>query len=215
MNDFLNFLNQNKKTNDFLTGTVVTTYPLTVKIIPSDSAINAVCTNNLNGLVVGSRVILQKFQNQFIAIAVIGNHSLTKCILSKTATQSIPTATYTKITFGTGEEDYDPLGMHDISTNNTRITVPTEGVYNIVISGRFANSSSGSARLGYIYVNNSQINSVSSIFDSVGRSAFTSSLNLYLSANDYVEFVVYQASGSNLDIGGSASLQTHFSVIKV
>lgn len=204
-----------QKANDFLMGTVYSLSPFKVTLITGDTAIPAVMTTNLQSVAVGSRVLLVRFGNQFIAIAILGNGAIEKCILKDTSTHTTTTATYFKMPFGTGTTISDTLSMHSESTNNTRITVPTDGFYNISINSRFANSTSGSGRLGYIYVNNSQVNSVSSTFDSSGRSAFSTSINYYLSANDYVEFVVYQASGGDLNIGGVSASASNFSVIKI
>lgn len=54
-------------------GTVSTLDPLTVTLLPSDTAIPVVSTTNLLGLRIGSRVLLQKFQNQLIATNVLGD----------------------------------------------------------------------------------------------------------------------------------------------
>jgi hypothetical protein len=74
MHDFLKELNKNKK-EPYLTGTVSNLDPLQVKIIPTDDAINVVATSNLHGLIIGSRLLLLKFQDQFIALCVIQNNS--------------------------------------------------------------------------------------------------------------------------------------------
>lgn len=215
MSDFMKFLSKNRNSNDFLTATVTTLNPLTAKIIPTDAAINVVSTNNLNGVVVGSRILMLKYLDQFIGIAVIGNYSLEKCILRRTTSQTISNVSFDKIEFGSGTEEYDPLSMHDISTNNTRITIQTDGIYNVNVSGRWASSTSGNGRLIYIYINNGQYMSVTNEYDSTGRAANNASLNLSLEKDDYVEMVVYQASGGDLAFGGSGYSSIHFSVIKV
>jgi hypothetical protein len=215
MSDFLKFLKSNKKTDNYLTATVATLNPLTAKIIPTDDAVNVVMTNNLAGIVVGSRILMLKFLDQFIGIAVLGNHALTQCILRRTTAQSIPTATATEIEFGSGTEVYDPLSMHDTSTNNTRITIPIDGMYHITAGGRFSNSTGGSSRILYISVNGGNVNSVCSTIDSSGRWANTNSITHELSVNDYVEMSVYQNVGTNLDFGGSSYNSINFSVIKI
>lgn len=214
-NNLLDFLSKNRKTNDFLTGTVYTLSPLTVKIIPTDDAINVVSTSNLLGIQTGSRVLLLRYLDQFIAIAVINKAPLERCILRKTSSQSIPDTTFTKIEFGSGTEESDVLGMHDTATNNTRITIPSDGLYSINISGRWTNSTSGSARLLYVYINNSQYMSISNEFDSSGRAANNGTINLPLETDDYVELAVYQATGGSLSFGGSGYSSVYFSVIKL
>lgn len=215
MNDFFKFLKSNKKTENYLTATVASLNPLTAKIIPDDDAVNVVMTNNLAGIVVGSRILMIKFLDQFVGIAVLGNHVLTQCILRKTTAQSIPDSTSTEIEFGSGTEIYDPLDMHDTSTNNTRITTPSDGMYHITVGGRFANSTGGSSRILYLNVNGGNVNSVASTIDSSGRWANTDSITHELSANDYVEMSVYQNTGGALDFGGSSYNSIFFSVIKI
>lgn len=72
MSDLLKYLSKFKKDNDYLTGTVYTVSPLTVKIIPTDTAIPVVSTTNLTNLKVGSRLLLLRFGDQLIGMAVIG-----------------------------------------------------------------------------------------------------------------------------------------------
>jgi hypothetical protein len=61
-----------KKDESFIMATCYTTYPLTVKILPTDSAINAVPTTGMSGLNVGSRLLCLRYGNQLIAIANLG-----------------------------------------------------------------------------------------------------------------------------------------------
>jgi hypothetical protein len=206
----------NKNTGQqFYTGTVITLNPLTVKLFADDTAIPVVPTSNLFGVAVGSKLIFTKIDNQFFAIGIINNFNLTKCLLNKTAVQSIPTATFTKITFDATQEIYDPLSMHDGTTNNTRITIQSTGIYQINSGGRYESSTNGDARLIYIYINNAAINSIAGEFDSTGRFSGANSVILSLSANDYVEMAVYQGSGGNLNFGGTTYNQIHFSVIQI
>jgi hypothetical protein len=74
MHDFLKELNKNNESN-YLTGTVSSLNPLQVKIIPTDDSINVVPTSNLHGVAVGSRLLLTKLQDQFIALCVIQSNS--------------------------------------------------------------------------------------------------------------------------------------------
>lgn len=66
------FLNKQFDKTDYL-ATVTNLSPLEVELIPNDTAIPVVSTTGLIGLKVGSRVLLKKTSNQFIAIAVIGS----------------------------------------------------------------------------------------------------------------------------------------------
>jgi hypothetical protein len=59
----------------------------------------------------------------------VKNSEMHRCCVTKSADQSISTATWTKITFD--QEEYDVGSMHDNSTNNTRITIKEAGQYRI------------------------------------------------------------------------------------
>ena len=73
MNNIFSYLNDKINNKDtFITATVTTISPLTVKIIPTDTAIPVVSTTNLTNLKVGSRVLLLRYNDQLIAISVIG-----------------------------------------------------------------------------------------------------------------------------------------------
>lgn len=60
-----------KEENQFLTGTVYTTNPLTVKLTPTDSAISCIASGGLTGVKVGSRLVLFKYLNKYIAMSII------------------------------------------------------------------------------------------------------------------------------------------------
>jgi hypothetical protein len=67
----------NKKIEpNILIGTVDSLNPLMVTLITGDTAIPVVETTGLIGLKIGSRVVLQRFLNQFIAIAIIGKSAI-------------------------------------------------------------------------------------------------------------------------------------------
>jgi len=59
--------------NNFKIATVTALSPLTVKILSTDDNLKVISTTNLLGLRIGSRVLLQKFQNQLIATNVLGD----------------------------------------------------------------------------------------------------------------------------------------------
>jgi len=67
-----NIINKEKQ-ELFFTGIVASVSPLTVKLYPGDDAINVISTSGLNGLTVGSNVLMIKYLNKFIIISVIGN----------------------------------------------------------------------------------------------------------------------------------------------
>ena len=89
-NDYKYLINQAPK-DYFLTGTVATLKPITVKLIPTDQSIGAVTTTHLNNINVGSRVLMVRGFNQLIIVAVIGspNHLTDLITVSLNTTQAI------------------------------------------------------------------------------------------------------------------------------
>ena len=215
MKDLLsNIVNKKDDKNQLYTGIVSSINPLEVKFYPGDDAISAIATNGLTGLIVGSNVLMVKYLSKFIVINVIGNDSLHKCILERTTTQSIPTSTETSAEFGSGTEEYDPLSMHDTSTNNDRITIQKDGIYSCTAGCAFAANATGS-RITYIKVNSDTDACARFSVDSGGHWRATISRTLVLSKDDYVRFRVYQSSGGDLNIGGTGVYKSFLSVVKI
>jgi hypothetical protein len=119
-------------------------------------------------------------------------------LLTKSAAQSISNTTWTLVSWD--QEQYDTDTMHDNTTNNTRITIKTAGVYLFTFSGEWAVNSTG-VRLAAFSVNSGQriVQSLSPA-TSDSRGAFNLSMIRKLAVNDYVEVSVYQNSGGNLNL---------------
>ena len=88
-----------KEPSNILIGTVVSLSPLTVTLLPEDTAIPVVPTTNLFGITINSRIVLQRFGTQFIGIGVIGSPKIDCIEIRKTTEQAITTTTATKIEF--------------------------------------------------------------------------------------------------------------------
>jgi len=93
-----------KKDKDREIGTVTDFNPLRVEIVPGDNEIEAIPTTNLFGIEIGSRVLLEKFLNQYIAVAVIGSPKVDCIEILKTTEQAITTTDATKIQFDSVSE---------------------------------------------------------------------------------------------------------------
>ena len=134
------------------------------------------------------------------------------CKITKSASQSIPNATLTAITWN--QESYDTDGMHDTVTNNTRVTFNTTGKYSVLaqaeweIAGgvfRFLeimkNGSGGIARVRYGAEGASE-----NIVPYVGE----------FQVGDYIELCVYQDAGGNIDFeSGTGVMNTYLEVRKI
>lgn len=130
---------------------------------------------------------------------------LKACVLRGTSNQTIPTASWTDVTWDS--EETDPENWHSNSTNPERITVSEDGLYLITAHASFYSSAATSA-LVRVLINNSTTNINSMSFYGDG-SSFTDTAALtypaILSAGDYIVMAVYQNSGGNVNLGKDAS----------
>lgn len=130
-----------------------------------------------------------------------------RCRLTKSATQSIPNTTTTAITFDV--EDFDDGGMHSTTTNTSRITVPTGGAGTYLVGAHveFAQNATG-VRTLLITVNGTATQTTVRDNSPSGSSAtrLACSSLVALVAGDYVEVLVVQTSGGNLNVAASCNL---------
>lgn len=161
--------------------------PLKTKFYDDDTAIN-VSTLNVFGLKVGSKVLMMKYNSNFVIIGVIGNVTQSYCMLTRTTSQSIPTSTNTAVDFSSGSIVLDPENMFD-GTN--KITVPADGLYNFNVAFRFQDSTASTTRIVEIHLNGSRIHSKSASPDGAGRYGVNLSLNLNLTKDDYLQVFIY------------------------
>ena len=134
------------------------------------------------------------------------------CKVTKSASQSIPNATLTAITWN--QESYDTDGMHDTVTNNTRVTFNTAGKYSVLaqaeweIAGgvfRFLeirkNGGGGIAR-----VRSAQVGATENVVPYVGE----------FQVGDYIELCVYHDAGGNIDFeSGTGVMDTYLEAHKI
>lgn len=116
-----------------------------------------------------------------------------------TATQSIPNATYTALTFDS--EQYDTDSIHSTASNTDRLTCTTAGVYHITANVHFDVSATG-GRIAAIVHNNitfvqRQVLDPSSVA-SFGTQ-FVVSADYQCAAGDYFQLQVYQTTGGALN----------------
>lgn len=121
----------------------------------------------------------------------------------------------TRLSFN--EESYDTRDLHSNTTNNSRLTAPVSGVYQInAIVYWYARTSPGDvtkARQTSIIKNADQSGSGDQVGVSTGPSSSNAgvsqplSTQVYLQAGDYVEVWVWQSSGVSLDVGGNSQFE--------
>ena len=113
-NKYNAILNKEQDSN-FIMATVATVNPLTVKIYSSDTAISAIPTENLVNVSVGSRVLLAKYGNQFIATAIIADYA-----------PAIGSGGYVKKETGTDRTSTTSSDDPDLT-----LTLPKNGIYRV------------------------------------------------------------------------------------
>lgn len=137
------------------------------------------------------------------------------CRVYHNTNQSINDSTWTALVLNA--ERFDTDTMHDTSTNNSRITINTAGVYQITGNVEFA-AKSTNVRLLAIYVNSIATGTRIALVTALGSSAPTRMgiSTLYsLDQNDYVELCVYQNSGGALNITYAPAASPEFTAVKV
>lgn len=131
------------------------------------------------------------------------------------ANQSIPNGVVTSLAFNS--ERFDTDNIHDLITNNSRLTCRTAGKYLIVGNCAFEFNSTG-ARLVEITKNGSlylvQVSS-NAVTTAGWGTNFSASVIEDMNVNDYVELQVLQTSGVAVNILSMANFTPEFMMIKV
>jgi hypothetical protein len=130
---------------------------------------------------------------------------LDSCTVFNNAVQEIANNTETAATWNS--EDHDSGTMHDNSTNPSRITVPATNKYTASANVQFEVNAGG---IRYAYIRKNGTTRVSEIiYDKNPDGTYVSTLHietgtLALTSSDYLEVIVYQNSGTELDIGAAS-----------
>ena len=124
------------------------------------------------------------------------------CRVYHSAAQSISNASLTALAFDS--ERYDTDGMHDTSSNNSRITFARAGKYLVGFTVTFPLDVDG-IRVLKIRKNGSTViaEDAKTASNKRDHSQTLNTLALF-AAGDYIEFLVYQTSGGNLDVNSAA-----------
>lgn len=123
------------------------------------------------------------------------------------ATQSIANNAEVAIAFTS--EAYDTDGMHDNSTNNTRVVCKTAGIYSIVGGVQFDSNSTGLREVAIKLNGATYLQYVRVDANAGGTHYININTQHQLAVNDYVELVVKQTSGGALNVlsgGGTPNL---------
>jgi hypothetical protein len=103
-------------------------------------------------------------------------------------------------------EDIDTNSIHDNTTNNSRMTIPTGYGGKWLVNGAIScGSSAAGVRSLYLYKNTSLIAAWDNPTPNTGTATYNFAYTLNLVAGDYVEMRFYQNSGGNLNAVGNAA----------
>lgn len=148
-----------------------------------------------------------------ITIAASGGTTLDRCLVYRSGSQSISSATPTFATFNA--EVYDSNSLHSTVTNTTRITIATTGAYAVAFWGQFASNSTG-YRSSAIYKNGTDVLDTQAHPAASGTvSGVANSIHASLTAGDYLEVQVEQTSGGSLNLLGLTGTQPFFAVHQI
>lgn len=125
---------------------------------------------------------------------------------SNSGLQAIGNAASTAVTFDTNI-DAIPSTIHNTGSNTSRFVAPIAGFYQIEAGGQFAASAGGSTRFMWF-----RKNGTTAICTFAGGPLANASASAGLSGNcavtlatsDYIELMVFQDSGGNLNFGNNA-----------
>lgn len=138
------------------------------------------------------------------------------CRVHHSTNQTITSGSQTVLNFDI--EIFDDGAMHDTSTNNSRITIPTGGggVYLAGFEFRMANTDQAGTRYGRLLLNGTTglANAEHLPTDLTAVSQTTTAL-VELAAADYIEVAALQNSGANLNTNRTASYTPIFWAIWV
>lgn len=136
--------------------------------------------------------------------------------VSSTADQAVNASTPTAVAFG--NDILDVYAMHDIETNNSRITIPTgmDGKYLISAEVEFASNFTGVRTVG-IKLNDSSYPAFTRMAAANGDATIVSVVTpgpVALAATNYVEVEVVHSSSAALNVVGTNGY-TKFGLVKV
>lgn len=125
--------------------------------------------------------------------------------------QTIPTATNASLSFN--QERFDTDTMHDTSTNPTRLTATTAGIYAISGNLRWAANATGK-RLLNVQLDGSTIIAEVQIDPTAGIRSQCISTLYSLSVGQYVRLRVFQNSGGDLVVVSEGNFSPEFSMVR-
>ena len=140
------------------------------------------------------------------------------CLTYKTGSQSLSNANQTYISFDA--EVYDTDAIHNNSTNNGRLTVPTGngGYWFIYALGSYDTSTGGGNRMNSFIVNRTTEFGTYAVLNPANAAQRQEVLSFAvrnLSAGDYVELLCAQYSGGTINLNGGNENSSRFGMYRL
>lgn len=127
--------------------------------------------------------------------------------------QAIFNATYQVLTYTT--EDYDGNAYADLGTYNSRLYVPTDGLYLIQARVSFASNATGFRGLYIRALGTTYLAGKNQMAVNGDRTVIEVSCLQNLLAGEYVEAIAYQNSGGNLDVEALDHRSSTFAIARM
>lgn len=177
----------------------------------STAALHWVAEENISGTNQGTSLRLlvtplgQTWENRLIAIHIGPDGILDRIAVPtaqayKSATsQSLTTATYAAVTFDA--EAWDNNAIHSTASNTSRMVAPQAGKYRVTATIAFEGNTTGYRAINFRVNGDTNQRFGSQTANPVnGATLLTTSTELNLAANDYVEVWAFQNSGGALNV---------------
>lgn len=162
----------------------------------------------------GKYVSVNSAENALEFVAISGSGASIAAEVYHSADQGITTGTWTPLSFNS--ESFDTDNIHDTSTNNSRLTCKTEGIYLVIGAVTFEALGTNELRQIAFEVNGS--NSYVKIAKQEVIAATDVKITLTglfdFAVNDYIELNVWHNHGSDVDIKAYVN-SPFFSMIRI
>ena len=127
--------------------------------------------------------------------------------------QSIPNSSWTALAFDTDVFDTDQI--HDPVTNNSHLTCKTAGKYLIIGQATWATQAGGRRLAGIFHDTDGYIGWDESSLSVINSTSLNLSTVYELALNDFLQFKVFQNSGTPININASAIFTPVFSMQRI
>jgi len=131
------------------------------------------------------------------------SHAIPAARVTRTSAQSIPDSLNTNLAFD--QERYDTAGVHDNTTNNSRLTAPVTGIYAVTAQFTWGGSAGAGSRFAGVMKNGSTL--IARSQELAGDDDENITTQVLLAAGDYVEVQVLQTSGGRLSVAANGLAQ--------